>query len=94
MLVAIVVAGDDLVAEDPVEIEGETISPALVRVVRRCLEKRPDERFQSARDLAFAIENSSETSAVQIQDVDTVSAPPAKRGIAAWVVAKSRASIS
>jgi len=26
---------------------------ALDRVVRHCLEKNPDERFQSARDLAF-----------------------------------------
>ena len=28
---------------------------ALDRVVRRCLEKRPDDRFQSARDLGFAL---------------------------------------
>jgi Tol biopolymer transport system component len=31
------------------------ISPALDRIIRRCLEKRPDQRFQSARDLAFAL---------------------------------------
>jgi len=35
------------------------LSPALERVVCRCLEKRPDDRFQSAKDLAFAIENVS-----------------------------------
>ena len=29
---------------------------ALVRIVERCLEKQPDNRFQSAKDLAFAIE--------------------------------------
>jgi len=29
---------------------------ALVRIVERCLEKQPDSRFQSAKDLAFAIE--------------------------------------
>ena len=28
---------------------------SLDRVVRRCLEKRPEDRFQSARDLAFAL---------------------------------------
>ena len=28
---------------------------ALDRIVRRCLEKRPEQRFQSARDLAFAL---------------------------------------
>src|SRR6202140_5080626 len=35
----------------------KTISPALERVVRHCLEKNPAERFHSARDLAFAIES-------------------------------------
>jgi len=29
------------------------VSPELARIVDHCLEKRPDERFQSARDLAF-----------------------------------------
>ena len=29
---------------------------ALERIVRRCLEKRPESRFQSASDLAFAIQ--------------------------------------
>src|SRR4030095_959307 len=33
------------------------VPPGLQRVVRRCLEKDPDERFQTARDLAFALEN-------------------------------------
>ena len=30
--------------------------PALERVIRRCLEKNPEQRFQSASDLAFALE--------------------------------------
>src|SRR5262249_36517696 len=32
------------------------IAPALERVMRRCLEKNPEQRFQSARDLAFNLE--------------------------------------
>ncbi len=32
------------------------ISPALERIVRRCLEKKPERRFQSTSDLCFAIE--------------------------------------
>jgi len=32
------------------------IPPALARIVNRCLEKHPSARFQSARDLAFALE--------------------------------------
>jgi Tol biopolymer transport system component len=35
---------------------GRDIPPGLDRMVRHCLEKRADERFQSARDLAFALE--------------------------------------
>src|SRR5688572_805556 len=43
--------------EDPRELPPELrMPPALDRIVRRCLEKRPEERFQSARDLAFALE--------------------------------------
>jgi TolB-like protein/Tfp pilus assembly protein PilF len=31
------------------------VTPSLDRIVRRCLEKSPAERFESARDLAFAL---------------------------------------
>jgi Tol biopolymer transport system component len=31
------------------------LPPALDQIVRHCLEKQPDERFQSARDLTFAL---------------------------------------
>lgn len=42
---------------EPPEFEGEQskMPPALATIVRRCLEKRPEQRFQSAADLAFAL---------------------------------------
>jgi Tol biopolymer transport system component len=47
-----------VLTEDPPEIvtASGTLPPEFDRVVRHCLEKKPDERFQSARDLAFALE--------------------------------------
>ena len=52
--------------EDPPELARPRadIPPALDRIVRHCLEKNPDERFQSARDLAFALESSLDSGSV------------------------------
>ena len=43
--------------EDPPQLAdlGHPVSPALDRIVRRCLEKSPEQRFQSAKDLSFAL---------------------------------------
>jgi len=46
-----------ILRDEPAEFgEGHRIPPGLERIVRRCLEKAPEQRFQSARDLAFAME--------------------------------------
>jgi Tol biopolymer transport system component len=47
--------------EDPAHLSagGRALAPALDRIVRHCLEKNPDERFQSAQDLAFALQSSA-----------------------------------
>jgi eukaryotic-like serine/threonine-protein kinase len=46
-----------ILKEEPPEFETTPpISPGLERIVRRCLEKQPEQRFQSAKDLAFALE--------------------------------------
>jgi Tol biopolymer transport system component len=61
---------------------GGEIPTALLRVVGRCMEKQPDERFQSARDLAFAIENSTQVSGVQ--PVRAEPAPAGGKSRAMW----------
>jgi len=47
-----------ILKEEPAELSasGRSLPPALGRIVDRCLEKEPAERFQSARDLAFNLE--------------------------------------
>ena len=44
--------------DEPPDVRGRRpeVPSDLSRIVHRCLEKAPDERFQSARDLAFALE--------------------------------------
>ncbi len=44
-----------ILKEDPPDLPAvnSTVSPALDRIVRHCLEKSPEERFQSAQDLGF-----------------------------------------
>src|SRR5437870_2194934 len=58
-----------ILREDPPDLSetNKTISPALERVVRHCLEKNPAERFHSARDLAFAIESLSGSATISGQ---------------------------
>ena len=47
-----------ILTKDPPDLDTArlSISPALERIVRRCLEKAPELRLQSATDLAFALE--------------------------------------
>jgi eukaryotic-like serine/threonine-protein kinase len=50
-----------ILKEEPPDLStsGMAIPAAMERVVRRCLEKKPLQRFQSARDLAFDLEGLS-----------------------------------
>jgi eukaryotic-like serine/threonine-protein kinase len=57
-----------ILKEDPPELSEMThpVSPGMERIVRRCLEKQPEQRFQSAKDLAFALEALSDTTSASV----------------------------
>ena len=54
-----------ILTKDPPELSrtNREIAPGLDRLVRHCLEKDPEQRFQSAHDLAFDLEALSDASA-------------------------------
>src|SRR5438552_7310347 len=89
-----------ILREDPPDLSetNKTISPALERLMRHCLEKNPEERFHSARDLAFAIESLSGATNRSGHTVTNVTSETNRREIAgmsrlfgnarlAWIVA-------
>jgi serine/threonine protein kinase/Tol biopolymer transport system component len=69
-----------ILKEDPLEAEAG-IAPPLERIIRHCLEKNPDERFQSARDIAFALDALSQTSTRAMPAVEEHPIESARPGI-------------
>ena len=74
-----------ILMHDPPSLTGTSpnITPPLDRVIRRCLEKDPNERFQSAKEVGFALKALSDvpaslrTGSPRAQDL-----PPSRRLIA------------
>jgi Tol biopolymer transport system component len=65
--------------DDPPDLNESNaqISPALDRVVRRCLEKKPEQRFHSAHDLGFALSTLTTPSGARPgSQLDTAAALP------------------
>lgn len=71
--------------EDPPPISqiAPSMPPALQRVLHRCLEKSPEQRFQSALDLAFALEALSDSGS----SATAVSTPARSSRGWAWLAA-------
>src|SRR2546425_940506 len=78
-----------ILREDPPDLSetNKTVSPALERVVRHCLEKNPAERFHSARDLAFAIETLSGSATIsgQTATMPTITESNTAVGLSGWL---------
>jgi len=82
-----------ILREDPPELP-ETLSPALRQIVFHCLEKEPERRFHSARDLAFALRTISPSGAGSRSSTRTpaLSAPP--RRVWLWALAAAILAVS
>ena len=72
--------------EEPAPISqlAPSTPPGLLRVINRCLEKNPDQRFQSASDLAFALEALSDSGIAQ---GTSPHAEPGQRPSRRWMMA-------
>ena len=72
---------------DPPEFDGELgkLPPALATIVRRCLEKRPEQRFQSSADLAFALRSITGSGITGAQASITTARPSRKQWL--WPLA-------
>ena len=70
-----------ILKEEPRELTGMdgSMAPMLERVVLHCLEKNVDRRFQSATDVAFALESLSGISKSGSTETTVISARPQRR---------------
>jgi dipeptidyl aminopeptidase/acylaminoacyl peptidase len=78
-----------ILTKEPADLSqtNREIHPGLDRIVRHCLEKNPQERFQSARDVAFDLEALSAGSAVAVPTAVTAAPARPRRWIFAAAVA-------
>src|SRR5258708_30293261 len=87
----------------PEFIGNETkISPELEKIMRRCLEKKPEQRFYSAHDLDFALEALSTPTSSSGSNLTTaakalnngITSPSEWRDRLSWGAARALATVS
>ncbi len=80
---------NSILKDDPPELSETTrnIAPGLERVVKHCLEKNSDKRFQSARDLAFDLEALSGVSGSSAAQAPVGLQPVRWNPLASWSLA-------
>ncbi len=84
-----------ILKEDPPELTetNRSVPPALERIVRHCLEKNPEERFQSARDVAFNLQSLSGSTS-QVAAIAPARQPAARMSRIAGIAALSLAALA
>jgi len=76
-----------IVTEDPPELP-QSVPDGLRRIIKRCIEKKPALRFQSARDLAFALRSFAGLSSspnITMPTMPAGVAPPAQGARRKWL---------
>jgi Tol biopolymer transport system component len=83
-----------ILANDPPEltVENAHVPPALDRIVRHCLEKMPEQRFQAARDIVFNLDALSTASASAV--VPAPAPPRPRRAVYLAVAAAAVAALA
>ena len=66
----------------PLSETQQNIPPGLARIVEHCLEKDAENRFQSARDVAFALEAFSGSRAAAAAQAPHIATPEGRRYLA------------
>ncbi|MEO8435460.1 MAG: protein kinase, partial [Pyrinomonadaceae bacterium] len=87
-----------ILKEEPPDLSASNrnLAPALERVVWHCLEKSPERRFQSANDIAFALESLSGYSSSGSTATTVVTAPlrPKNRERFIWIILTALLSLA
>jgi serine/threonine protein kinase/Tol biopolymer transport system component len=84
-----------ILRDDPPELNAAApVPPALVRIVNRCLEKSPSTRFQTASDLAFALESVLDASGAGASPATNGGRPRMSHARLGWAVALLLATLA